>query len=157
MGSGGPVGRVRTALGRAAARNRPGHRALEVSKARCLPAATRRHAGFPSRGTIAVVGAGRRTSKAIVLRVTGGSAASLGPSRGVPDRAAAARGAAAPGAQPPAFAGRAARRQGPHREREAAAGMDEGASAHTRGSRAGAVVPEGRRFSPEYRLNVNIV
>src|SRR6266404_5098907 len=81
----------------------------------------------------------------------------LGSPRGVSDRAAAAGGVAAPRTQSATFAGGAAQRQGPHREHEVAAGVDEGSSAHSRGSRGGARVLEGRRFSPEYRLRLRLL
>ena len=61
--------------------------------------------GFPARGAAAAVGVGRRSSAAAVLRVARGSAAAVGSSCGVPDRAAAPGGAAASGTQPAAAAG----------------------------------------------------
>src|SRR6266851_582872 len=147
MGSGGPAGGVRAALGGAAARNRPGHRTLQVSAAQRIPAPACRHAGLSARGTAAVVRLGGRASPAIVIRIPGGFAAAVGSSRGVSDGAAAAGGVAAPGTQSAASAGGAAERQGPHREYETAAGLDEGSSAHARGSRARARLLEGRRLS----------
>ena len=58
------------------------------------------------------------------------------------------------GRSPQPLAGSASARQRPHRDHGAAAELDEGASAHARGSRAGALLPERCRLSPEHRPGV---
>src|ERR1700716_785058 len=157
MGFGGSARRIRTALGGAAARNGPRHRALQVSAAQRVPAPARRHAGLSTRGAAAVVRLGRGPSPATVIRIAGRFAAAVGSSRGVSDRAAAPRGVAAPGTQSAASTGGAAERKRPHREYEIAAGLDEGSPAHSRGSRARARVLEGGGFSLEYRLSAALL
>ena len=90
--------------------------------------------GFPREEQLLLAGVGRRPSPAAVLRVARGSAAALGSACGISDRAAALRGAAASGAQPATAAGGALERQRAARETGAAAELDEGTSAHARGS-----------------------